>query len=173
MATAELDIIIRDATEEDMTSVHEIFKHVLLNSTATFEEEPLTLETWVDIFRYKKSHDVPFIVAEYKGATIGYANYGPFRKASGYNKTVELTIHISEKFRGQGIGKKLMKELIRRAESHGVRNMITAVDAENTTSIILHERFGFAKVGELKNVARKFSIDLSLVLLQKSLSEKN
>lgn len=43
--------------------------------------------------------------------------------------------------------------------------MIAAVDADNLSSIKLHEKFRFKIVGNLENVAQKFSRDLSLVLM--------
>lgn len=44
--------------------------------------------------------------------------------------------------------------------------MIAAVDVENFSIIKLHEKLGFKIVGKIEGVARKFSKDLSLVLLQ-------
>lgn len=157
---------IRDAIRTDMESVHRIFNDILINSTATFEEEPYTLQSWQEIFDFKLANNIPFLAVESDGAVIGYATYGAFRKASGYKITVEHSLHLASPFRGQGIGKKLLSELIQRASALGVKNMVAAVDADNLSSVRLHEKLGFKVVGRMDNVARKFSRDLSLVLLQ-------
>jgi phosphinothricin acetyltransferase len=161
-----LNFKIRDAVRSDMESVHRIFNEILLRSTATFEEEPTQIEGWLEIFDFKKSNHIPFLVVEFEGAVIGYGSYGAFRKASGYKITVEHSLHVDELFRGRGIGQALLSELIQRASKRGVQNMIAAIDADNLASIKLHEKFDFKIVGQLENVARKFSRDLSLVLMQ-------
>ncbi len=160
---------LRDAKKTDMPSVHRIFNEILLGSTATFEEVPYTIETWLEIFDFKTSNQIPFLVVEFEGSVIGYGTYGAFRKASGYKITVEHSLHVDELFRGQGIGKAILSELIQRAKKQEVQNMIAAIDADNLPSIKLHEKFGFKIVGNLENVAEKFSRHLSLVLMQLSL----
>jgi L-amino acid N-acyltransferase YncA len=160
------DFKIRDACKNDMNSVHIIFNDILLKTTATFEEEPYSIQTWLEIFEFKKSQNTPFIVAEHNDVVVGYGTFGPFRKASGYKITVEHSLHVDKKFRGLGIGKAILNELIKRASEIGIENMIAAVDADNISSVKLHETFGFKIVGSIENVARKFSRDLTLVLLQ-------
>jgi L-amino acid N-acyltransferase YncA len=166
---ANTNFKIRDAVRSDIESVHRIFNEILATSTATFEEEPIKIKTWFEVFDTKQLNDIPFLVVETEGVVIGYGTYGAFRKASGYKITVEHSLYLDERFRGQGIGKTILSELIRRASNQGIHNMIAAVDAENLFSIKMHEKFGFKVVGKLENVARKFSRDLSLVLMQLSL----
>ncbi len=157
---------IRDAKKSDMNAVHKIFNEVLINTTATFEEEPYSLKTWLEIFDFKLSQKTPFIVAEHNNIVVGYGTFGPFRKASGYKITVEHSLHVDKQFRGQGIGKSILNALIKKASEIDIENMIAAIDADNLSSIQLHEKLGFKIVGKIENVARKFSKDLTLVFLQ-------
>jgi phosphinothricin acetyltransferase len=46
--------------------------------------------------------------------------------------------------------------------------MIGAIDAENTGSILFHERLGFNEVGRLPETGFKFGRWLDLVLMQRS-----
>jgi len=149
-----------------MVSVHKIFNEILVNTTATFEEEPYSLQTWLEIFDLKQSNKTPFIAAEHNGAVVGYGTFGPFRKASGYKITAEHSLHVDEQYRGQGVGKAILTELIAKASVAGIENLMAAVDADNLSSIKLHEKLGFKVVGRIEKVARKFSRDLTLVLLQ-------
>jgi L-amino acid N-acyltransferase YncA len=164
-----LNFKIRDAVRTDVESIRRIFNEILTTSTATFEEVPSTTEAWLEIYDFKKLNNIPFLAVEFEGSVIGYGTYGAFRKASGYNITVEHSLHVEGTFRGRGIGKAILKELIQRASELEIRNMIAAIDADNEPSIRLHEKFGFKVVGKLENVARKFSRDLNLVLMQLSL----
>jgi phosphinothricin acetyltransferase len=61
----------------------------------------------------------------------------------------------------------VLAALIARATSAGVHVMIGGIDADNTASIRLHERFGFEPTGHLREVGRKFDRWLDLVLMQR------
>ena len=165
-------IEIRDAAIEDLTFVHQIFNEILINTTATFEEEPYTFESWVEVYKSRQAMGFPFLIATIGDKVVGYGSYGAFRKASGYKITAEHSLHVDKNFRGQGIGKKILQELIYRAEASGIENLVAAVDADNFSSVQLHQKFGFQIAGEMKNIARKFSRDLTLVLLQLKLNSR-
>ena len=166
MEISKLNFKIRDAQKNDMKAVCEIFNEIIIHTTATFEEEPSTEKAWMEIFETKKFDQLPFLVAEHNGLVIGYGTFGPFRKASGYKITVEHSLHVDQKYLRLGVGKALLSELIGKASATPIQNMIAAIDADNLPSLKLHEKFGFKIVGQMENVARKFSRDLTLVLLQ-------
>lgn len=162
----KVSISIRSAAKADMERVHLIFNEILLNTTATFEEHPYSLERWHQLFESKRIEGLPFFVAEIKGFVIGYATYGPFRKASGYRVTVEHSLHVDEKHRGLGAGSILLKYLIAHAKGKRLWAMVAGIDSENLTSLALHQKFGFKESGQLTNVAEKFSRSLSLTLMK-------
>ncbi len=98
------NITIRAATETDLEAILEIYNEVLVNSTATFEEELRPLSEFTVRYRDKKSAGIPWLVADHDGHVVGYGTYGNFRSASGYKCTVEHSLHVTPKMRGQGIG---------------------------------------------------------------------
>ncbi len=157
---------LRPATEEDLAQALEIYNDVVRTSTATFEETPRELTEFIIALREKRSAGIPWLVADCGGVIVGYGTYGPFRKASGYRVTVEHSLHIRSDFRGCGVGSLVLRELIAEARSNHVQSMIAALDSSNAASVRLHQRFGFTKVGEIPNVAEKFSRSLNLVLMQ-------
>lgn len=166
------DFKVREAVKNDMHAVWVIFNDVLENSTATFEENPYSLESWIEVFETKQNQKLPFLVAEKNGEVVGYGSFGPFRKASGYKITYEHSLHVDKRYRGQGIGNAILAELIKRAPLSGIENLVAAVDADNLPSIAIHKKFGFTETGRMPNVARKFGRDLTLVLLQLPLRQK-
>lgn len=166
MNKIDLEITLRDAAQVDLKAIQQIFNEVLMHTTATFEETPYTLNAWNEIFVMKQEQNLPFIVIEHKDEVIGYGTYGPFRKASGYKITMEHSLHVDKRFRSRGIGNAILAELIHRASLSGVENLVAAVDADNLPSIQIHKKFGFVETGRMPNVARKFSRNLTLSLLQ-------
>lgn len=165
-------VVIRNAIQGDMTRVHEIFNEILLNTTATFDEHPYTLENWHQVFESKRQDDLPFFVAEQDSLVIGYGTYGSFRKASGYRVTVEHSLHVDKNYRGLGVGSLLLKYLIDSAKKKGLWTMIAGIESENRVSLSLHEKFGFRESGKLENVAEKFSKPLSLTFMKLDLRDR-
>lgn len=85
----------------------------------------------------------------------------------GYRRTVENSVYVRADLRGTGIAGALMPSLIESAEKHGLHSMIAGIEAENRTSIRLHERFGFREVARMPEVGTKFGRWLHLVLMQR------
>ena len=63
----------------------------------------------------------------------------------------------------------LLPPLMESAKALGKHVMVGGLDAANTASIALHERFGFTRVGLMPEVGYKFDRYLDLLLVQKIL----
>jgi L-amino acid N-acyltransferase len=164
----KVDFLIEDAREEDIPAITAILNHAAAHTTATWHEYPKSEAEMADWFATRKKDYVVLAAREASGLA-GYASYGPFRAPSGYRLTVEHSIYVREDARGRGIGKALLAALIERARGQGLHALIGGVDADNSLSIALHEKFGFEETGRLPEVGRKFDRWLTLVFLQKRL----
>lgn len=164
--TTQSPLLIRPAAAHDMLAVRKIYEEVVLNTTATFEEQTPSLAEFLQAFEEKKVSGHAWFVAELQNEVVGYGTYGSFRKASGYKTSVEHSVHVRADQRGQGVGSQLLAHLISHARQQGFHAMIAAVDGANESSLRLHEKLGFTVVGRLPQIAKKFSRWLDLVLLQ-------
>ena len=70
---------------------------------------------------------------------------------------------------GRGVGRILLGELIDACAASGFRQMIGYIDADNTASLALHGKFGFARVGSLPGVAYRYGKWCDTVMVQRSL----
>ena len=109
----------------------------------------------------------PVLIASDASGVAGFATFGDFRSWPGYRYTVEHSVHVRADLRGRGIGTQLVQSLFPRAEALGKHVMVAGIDAANTGSIRLHERLGFERTGELRQVGYKFGRWLDLVFLQR------
>jgi len=116
-----------------------------------------------------KSKRFPHIVAIQDGEVVGYAYVVLFRKRPAYRYTVKHSIYVHHQRLGQGIGGQLMRALIDSCAAAGFRQMIGYIDGDNTASLVLHERFGFARVGLLPGVAYRYGRWADSVMVQRSL----
>lgn len=161
-----MNVIIRNATIEDLPPILEIVNHAILNTTSNYLYEVQTLENQLQWFEDKKSKQFPIIVADYNGTAIGFGTYGTFREKIGYQFTVEHSVYVAPEFFGKGIGKQLLLALIVLAKEEGYHTMIGGIDAANTGSIDFHRKFGFVETGIIKEVGFKFGKWLDLQFMQ-------
>jgi phosphinothricin acetyltransferase len=170
-AEAPFSYVVRQAVAEDLPNVREIYNHYVLNSTVTFDEEPMSLVAMRKKWSKIESLGYPFIVAESpSGQILGYAYVYPWKEKAAYRFTVENSIYLGPAATGKGLGRELLEELISRSKAAGIREIIAVIaDKGADASIIMHEKFGFTEIGRMGKVGFKFDRWLGTVLLQKSL----
>jgi L-amino acid N-acyltransferase YncA len=161
-----MNVIIRNATIEDLPAILEIVNHAILHTTSNYLYEVQTVENQLQWFEEKKSKQFPIIVADYNGTAVGFGTYGTFREKIGYQFTVEHSVYVAPEFIGKGIGKQLLLALIVLAKDGGYHTMIGGIDAANTESIDFHRKFGFVETGKIKEVGFKFGKWLDLQFMQ-------
>ncbi len=158
-------ILLRDARWADLPEINAIYNHFVLSSTATYQEaiEPTDgREAW--FARHGGEH--PVTVATLDGGIVGWASLSPYHPRSAYRRTAESSVYIHAAFHRRGIGKALMVDLIERGRRLGHHTLIAGIDAEQTSSLALHEALGFERVGHLKQVGFKFGRWLDVIYMQ-------
>ncbi|MGN6638485.1 MAG: GNAT family N-acetyltransferase [Mucilaginibacter sp.] len=166
MSTSKEQIIIRDASEEDIAEILDIYNHVILNTTSVYSEEPHTYEMRLAWYNERKQSGFPVIVAELNNQVIGFSSFGHFRAWPCYRFTVENSVYVHVDHRGKGVSKLLMLPLIDRAREIGLHAMIAGIDADNEVSYRLHQSFGFVEVAHFKQVGFKFGRWLDLKFME-------
>jgi len=158
---------IRDAAEEDLAGLCAIYNEVIATSTAVYSDTPTTLAERREWWRTRTAQGYPVLILHDERGVAGFATFGDFRAWPGYRFTVEHTVHVRADVRGHGSGTRLVQALLPRARALGKHVMIAGVDAQNAASIRFHERLGFERCGELREVGYKFGRWLDLVFLQR------
>ena len=170
-SSSHQSVKIRDATSLDCAVICEIYNFYISGSVITFDEQPMEPSAWVEKLKHVKELLLPFLVATSdSGEVLGFAYLAPWRQKSAYRRTVENTIYLKHSAVGQGIGPKLLSELLRLGKEAGIKEVVAVIsDSEADTSIHMHKQFGFKKVGQLPGVGNKFNRWLGVILMQKSL----
>ncbi len=165
-------MIVRAATPADVAAITAIYARHVLTGTATFEEVPPEEAEMVARIAEVQARGQPWLVAEVGGAVAGYAYAGMFRARSAYRFSVENSVYISPEAQRQGVGRRLMEEVIEACRAAGYRQMLALIgDSENTGSIRLHQALGFAPVGVFRDVGFKMDRWLDVVMMQKALTD--
>ncbi|QOV40726.1 N-acetyltransferase [Streptomyces ferrugineus] len=162
-------VTVRPAHLGDAEAVRAIRNHAVEHSTALWTDTPQSPAegaAWLSTHIERGSA----FVADVDGEVAGFAVYGPWRELDGYRHTVEDSVYVREGRHGLGIGSALLATLVTAAREAGHRVVVAGIEAENTASIRLHERFGFRHAGTLPEVGTKFGRRLDLALMRLALN---
>lgn len=152
---AEVTYTVRDAREDDLLPLLDIYNDAVITSTATFDLEPQTPEQrrkWFD----EHGREYPLIIIEVEGRAVGYATLSPFRDKPAYSRSVESSVYIHRDYRGAGLGTAAMRAAIERAEELNYHTIVAAIVPPNEASVRLHRKLGFKHVGLFAEVGFKF-----------------
>ena len=166
--------IVNCQYEHHGKTILSIFNEAIANSTALYDYEPRTLAIVQKWFKDKEEHNYPIIgIEDNNGVLMGFATYGAFRSWAAYKYSIEHSIYVDVKFRGKGVGKRLLRELVKLAKQQNYHTIVGGIDAENFTSIKLHQSLGFVHCGTIKQAGFKFDRWLDLEFYQLILSTPN
>ena len=146
--------MIRPATPEDAAQICEIYNHYVRETVVTFEESPVSAAEMSqrigDI-----TQRLPWLVWDEEGKILGYAYASPWKARAAYRHSVEASIYLPPHATGRGIGTGLYQALIEHVRKRGIHAVIGGAALPNPASVALHERLGFEKIGQFRQVGFK------------------
>ncbi|MCU4155961.1 N-acetyltransferase [Carboxylicivirga sp. A043] len=147
--------MIRLVQMEDAPVIAAIYNHYISHSISTFELEPIEM---AEMARRIKSisRQYPYFVYEEDNQLLGYAYASEWKSRKAYLQTVESSIYLHPEAQGKGIGTMLYTRLIDELKTLNIHAVIGGISLPNEASIALHEKLGFEKIGQFKEVGRKF-----------------
>jgi phosphinothricin acetyltransferase len=159
---------LRTATLADAPAINAIHNHYVRTCTCTWQTEPETDENRTQWLKARgPAH--PVIVAEIGHEVVGWGSLSSYNTRKGWSGTVEDSVFLHHEHHGKGLGKRLLTELLHRAEALGYHSVLARVSGEQAASLRLHESLGFIRSGLLPRVGHKFGQDLDCAYLLKSL----
>lgn len=160
-------MIIRTAAIKDMPRLLDIYNYEVLNGISTFDLHPKTMDDRMEWFLEHNIDNHPLIVAEIDGKAVGYASLSSYRPKEAYAATVELSVYIDPGYRGRGIARRLISDILEEARGRDdIHTVISVITDGNEASVKLHEEFGFTYCGTMKEVGKKFGKLLGTVSYQ-------
>ena len=149
------NIGLRTAEIGDAAAIAAIYNQYVKNSTITFEEAAVETDEMARRIGDVRSSRLPWYLAVEQDRTVGYAYATPWRTRSAYRFSVEVTVYVAQGHTGKGIGTRLYTALLGALRSGGFHCAIAGIALPNPESVALHERLGFEKVAQLKQVGFK------------------
>jgi len=169
MAETPLPVTVRLARLDDAEATAAIYNREVLGTTVTFDMVARSTEdqrAWLAA----RSGAHPAVVAEAGGALVAFGCLWPYRDRPAYATTVEDSVYVDHRWRGRGVGRAVLEELLALATAHGFHAVMARIVGGHDASIALHRACGFELVGVEREVGRKFGRWLDVALMQRLLA---
>ena len=147
--------MIRSATRNDSDQIAAIYNHYIENTRVTFEEKPLS-SSEIESRLLAGEKIGTWLVSEQHGHVVGFAYSAPWGEREGYRTSVETTIYLDHSHAGKGLGFELYGRLLEELRAQQLHAVIGIIGLPSPASVTLHEKLGFKKSGELKEIGTKF-----------------
>lgn len=161
--------LLRPFAWGDIPDLTAIYRHYVETSVVTFDLEPPTELKMAEKFGAIAAAGHPLIVAETEGKVIGYAYASTYRPRPAYRFTCEDSVYLHPQATGRGLGSLLLARLIEDARGLGLKQMLAVITAGTSSSIALHEKFGFRHIGRHEKLGFKFDAWHDIVHMQRAL----
>jgi phosphinothricin acetyltransferase len=147
---------------EDWPQVRAIYQEGIATGHATFETAAPDWEHW-------DAGHLPGcrLVARREGKILGWAALSAVSRRQVYAGVAEVSVYVAADARGQGIGGRLMADLIAASEAGGIWTLQSSIFPENQASVTLHFKHGFCEVGRRRRIAKLHGHWRDTVLLER------
>lgn len=135
--------------KKDWEMVSQIYKEGIDTQFATFETQVPTYLDW-DVAHLK----VGRLVMEEEKKVLGWAALSPVSSRCVYRGVAEVSVYVGQNFRGLGIGKSLIQQLILESETAEIWTLQSGIFPENLGSITLHEKMDFRYLGKKERIGK-------------------
>ena len=131
-------------TENDLDTIKKIYDHYILNSTATFHGEKITIKELKEFLFISHPRYPSFLIKE-NDEIIGYCFLTQYKKRQAYERSAEMSIYLKPENTGKGIGAVALKYLEDSAKKAGIHVLIGTLSGENHASIRLFKKSGYSR----------------------------
>ena len=148
-----------------------ILNEAITSSTALWDYKPRTAESMESWFAAKELGKFPVLgFVDETNKLLAFGSYGTFRAFPAYKYSVEHSLYVERSSRDQGLGTKMLEQIILHAEGQGYHTLIGGITTDNYVSIAIHRKCGFEPCGTIRHAGYKFGSWLDLSFFQRLLA---
>jgi L-amino acid N-acyltransferase YncA len=141
--------------------VRAIYEQGIAGGNATFELEAPSWDDWDRT--HLRGHR---LVALHGGEVVGWA-LSRVSERCVYAGVADESVYVADFAKRRGIGRRLLEELIARAERDGIWTIQAGIFPENEASLELHRRCGFRVVGTRERIGKHHGVWRDVVLMER------
>ncbi len=155
-------ITVEKMQAADWQFVKQIYEKGIATGNATFQTSAPEWDEW------NSSHLTHSRVVAKEGDNIlGWAALTPVSGRFVYAGVAEVSVYVSDKARGKGLGKQLLQKLIKESEANNLWTLQAGIFPENIPSIKIHEDCGLRIIGKRERIGKMNGVWRDTVLLER------
>jgi L-amino acid N-acyltransferase YncA len=159
---------IRRACASDLEAIRRIYNQGIEDRVATLDEDPKD-ETAIAEWWENHAGRYAVLVAEDRGAVVGWASLNPYSHRCAYRGVADLSIYVERAARGTGVGKRLLTELERVARENEFSKIVLLTFPFNEAGQRLYRGLGYREVGVFKEHGRLEGRPIDVMAMEKLL----
>lgn len=156
---------IRNATEEDLTAIVNIYNSTISDRMATADTEPVTVKSRLSWLQNRDFRYRPVWVIETDKVIVGWLSFNNFYGRPAYSHTAEISIYVAADYRRRGVANQLLHRAIATCPQLQLKILLGFIFAHNKPSLNLFQKYGFEQWGLLPQVAQLDEKEKDLVIL--------
>ncbi|MCW3089069.1 MAG: N-acetyltransferase [Ferruginibacter sp.] len=153
---------ITEMTPHHWQAVKDIYAEGITTGNATFQSSVPTWEEW-DAAHEKTCR----LILIDNNEVLGWAALTPVSGRCVYAGVGEVSVYVSSKWGGRGLGKKLLTALVEESERHKFWTLQAGIFPENKASLKIHEAAGFRIIGIREKIGQMNNTWRDTVLLER------
>jgi len=147
---------------EDWEAVKQIYEEGIATGQATFQQQAPAWDEWNnDHLKHSR------IVVRENAQVLGWAALTGVSGRCVYAGVGEVSVYVSTKARGKGLGKQLLQKLIEESEANDIWTLQAGIFPENIASIKIHEDSGFRVVGRRERIGQMNGVWRDTILMER------
>ncbi len=146
----------------DWQFVKQIYEEGIATGNSTFQTFAPEWDEW-NISHLEHSRGV----AKEGDNILGWAALTPVSGRCVYAGVAEVSVYVSDKARGKGLGKQLLQKLIEESEANNLWTLQAGIFPENIPSIKIHEDCGFRIIGKREKIGKMNGSWRDTILLER------
>lgn len=158
------------AEQKDLPAIVATYNSTVASKLVTADLEPVTTESKRSWFEAHDTAKRPLWLVMADGAYAGWMSFNSFYGRPAYNGTVEVSIYLEEKFRGQGLGKQCLEKAIVAGPGLNIKTLLGFIFDHNTASLRLFHNMGFETWAHLPKIADMGDTERGLMILGKRIA---
>lgn len=156
---------IESAQASDLERIVAIYNSTVVGREVTADLEPISVESRIPWFQEHNDEQRPLWVMRAGGEVVAWMSFQSFYGRAAYNGTAEISIYVSEEYRGVGVGSILIEKAVAECPRLGVTSLVGFVFGHNVGSLSLLTKYGFKQWGFLPGVAVLDGVERDLVIV--------
>ncbi len=157
-------MLLRRAELSDLEFIVDVYNSTIPSRMVTADTSPVTAEEKSAWF-HSHSESYPLWIINSGETPAGWASIRQFYGRVAYKNSVEISIYIDEKWRGHGLGRKVLRQSIINCRELGHHTLLGFIFLHNQPSIRLFKNCGFEQWGLLPALAEMDNVFYDLAIL--------